>query len=49
MENDGKKCSQLLNQVIESCGITLIELKVATVCTIKRADCVKRQKQKIQH
>lgn len=30
------------NQVRENCGITLIELKVATVCTIKRADCVKR-------
>lgn len=44
MEMEGKKHSQLLNQLRKSCIITLIELKVATVCTIKRADCMKRQK-----
>jgi len=46
MEREGKKCSQLLHQLRKSCIITLIDVKVATVCTIKRADCTKMQKKK---
>ena len=47
MEREGKKCSQLLHQLRKSCIITLIDVKVATVCTIKRADCTKMQKKNL--
>lgn len=42
MEGKSNKHSPLKNQLRKSCIITLIELKVATVCTIKRADCMEK-------